>query len=283
MPEAGRGGLDRGGGHVEDPGVDLELDRAHSARMYDYYLGGNTNFPADREAVGRVLAAFPQALIAARANRGFVRRSTRYLAGRGLRQFLDIGTGIPTSPNLHEVAQIVAPEARVVYVDNDPIVLHHAQALLISTPQGRTSYLQADLNQPEAILEAVARAGMLDLSRPVALSLNAVLHFIPDHASAYRIVQSFKDALAPGSALAASHGTGDFSPRIDTAAGVYRSVGTSAQPRTREQFTRFFDGWDLVEPGVTTSHRWHPDDELSAAGITDAEASCYVAVAYKLG
>ena len=263
--------------------MDLELDRAHSARMYDYYLGGYTNFPADREAVGRVLAAFPQALIGARANRGFVRRSTRYMAGRGLRQFLDVGTGIPTSPNLHEVAQAVAPEARVVYVDNDPIVLHHAQALLVSTPQGRTSYLQADLNQPEAILEAVEQEGTLDLSRPVALSLNAVLHFIPEHERAYRIVDTFKQALAPGSALAISHGTADFNPSAEDVARVYRSVGTSAQPRTREQFTRFFDGWDLAEPGVTTSHRWHPDDELSAAGITDAEASCYVAVAYKLG
>jgi hypothetical protein len=268
---------------VEDPGVDLELDRAHSARMYDYYLGGNTNFPADREAVGRVLAAFPQALIAARANRGFMRRATRYLAGRGLRQFLDIGTGIPTSPNLHEVAQAVAPEARIVYVDNDPIVLHHAQALLLSTPQGRTSYLQADLNQPEAILQAVAQEGTLDLSRPIALSLNAVLHFVPEHEHAYRIVDTFKQALSPGSALAASHATADFNPGAEDVARVYRSVGTSAQPRTREQFTRFFDGWDLVEPGVTTSHRWHPDDELSGAGITDAEASCYVAAAYKIG
>jgi S-adenosyl methyltransferase len=267
---------------VEDPDVDLELDRAHSARMYDYYLGGNTNFPADREAVGRVLAAFPQALIGARANRGFVRRSARYLAGRGLRQFLDIGTGIPTSPNLHEVAQAVAPEARVVYVDNDPIVLHHAQALLLSTPQGRTSYLQADLNQPEAILHAVTQGRMLDLSRPVALSLNAVLHFISDDQAAYGIVDTFKQALCPGSALVISHGTADFSPGIQSAAGVYRSVGTSAQPRTREQVTGFFDGWDLVEPGVTTSHRWHPDEELSASGITDAESSCYVAVAYKL-
>ena len=269
---------------MEDSGVDLQLDRAHSARMYDYYLGGTTNFPADREAVGRVIAAFPQALIAARSNRGFMRRATRYLAEHGLRQFLDVGTGIPTQPNLHEVAQQVAPEARVVYVDNDPIVLAHAQALLISTEQGRTAYVQADLAEPEAILKSAVLHETLDLTRPVAVSLNAVLHFIPDNDQAYRIVETFKAALPPGSALAISHGTGDFAPTLENAIGVYRSVGTSTALRTKDEFMRFFDGWDLVEPGVALSHRWHPDDATSAASsVTDAEASCYVAVARKIG
>lgn len=267
---------------MEDSAVDLHLDRAHSARMYDYYLGGTTNFPADREAVSRVLTAFPQALIAARANRAFMRRATAYLAEHGLRQFLDVGTGIPTQPNLHEVAQSLAPDARVVYVDNDPIVLAHAQALLISTDQGRTAYVEADLNQPADILKTSVLHETLDLSRPVALSLNAVLHFVPDDDEAQRIVDTFTDALAPGSALAISHGTADSSASLDGAAAVYRSVGTAVGVRTREQFTRFFARWELVEPGVTFSHRWHPDAATAASAITDTESSCYVAVARKI-
>jgi hypothetical protein len=262
--------------------VDLRLDRAHSARMYDYYLGGTTNFPADREAVGRVLTAFPQGLIAARANRGFMRRATDYLAGHGLRQFLDVGTGIPTQPNLHEVAQQVAPDARVVYVDNDPIVLAHAQALLISTAEGRTAYLEADLGEPEAILKSAVLHETLDLTRPVALSLNAVLHFVPDNEEAYRIVQTFTAALPPGSALVISHGTGDFSPSLEEAVGVYRSVGTATQLRTKDEFTRFFDGWELVDPGIAVSHRWRPDGGTAASMIADFEASCYVGVARKI-
>jgi hypothetical protein len=267
---------------MEVPGVDLQLDRAHSARMYDYYLGGTTNFPADREAVGRVIAAFPQALIAARANRGFMRRTTRYLAEHGLRQFLDIGTGIPTQPNLHEVAQQVAPDARVVYVDNDPIVLAHAQALLISTQEGRTAYVEADLAEPEEILKSAVLHETLDLSQPVALSLNAVLHFVPDDETAYRVVQAFKDALPLGSSLAISHATGDFNETLESAAGVYRSVGTGAKVRTKEEFARFFEGWDIAEPGVVASHRWRPDRETEASMITDAEASVYTAVARKI-
>jgi len=268
---------------MDEVAVDLELDRAHSARMYDYYLGGNTNFPADREAVGRVMAVFPQALAAARANRAFMHRSTRYLAGRGLRQFLDIGTGIPTQPNLHEVAQGVDPEARIVYVDNDPIVLAHAQALLDSTPQGRTAYIEADLTDPAAILKSPVLHETLDLSRPVALSVNAVLHFMPDEVGPYHIVESLKAALAPGSALAISHGTADFTPAAQSATTVYRAAGTSAQPRTLEQITRFFAGWDLVEPGVTVPFRWRPDGQAGTAGMTEAEASMYVGVAYKIG
>jgi len=267
---------------MDDPGVDLRLDRPHSARMYDYYLGGSTNFPADREAVGRLMAVFPQVLASARANRGFMHRSTRYLAGRGLRQFLDIGTGIPTQPNLHEIAQAVAPDARIVYVDNDPIVLAHAQALLLSNPAGRTAYVEADLAAPAAILAAPALLDTLDLSRPVALSLNAVLHFIPDADGVYEIVETLKGSLAPGSALVVSHGTTDFFPAAQGGADVYRSVGTSLQPRSLEEVTRFFDGWDLVDPGVTVSYRWHPDAQSGTSGITDAEASCYVAVAFKI-
>ena len=267
----------------EQPGVDLQLDRAHSARMYDYYLGGHTNFPADREAVGRVMAAFPQALAAARANRAFMHRSTRYLARRGLRQFLDIGTGIPTSPNLHEIAQEAARDARILYVDNDPIVLAHAQALLRSEPDGRTAYLQADLREPDTILSAPVLRETLDLTRPVALSLNAVLHFVTDEHGAHAIVDSLKGALAPGSALVVSHGTTDFAPAaMKSATDVYRAAVTSAQTRTFDEVARFFEGWDVVAPGIVPSHRWLPDPGAGALSMTDAESSCYVAVAFKI-
>lgn len=267
---------------MDENAIDLQLDRPHSARMYDYYLGGRTNFTADREAVGKVMAAFPAALIAARANREFMHRSTRYLAQAGLRQFLDIGTGIPTQPNLHEVAQLIAPDARIVYVDNDPIVLAHAAALLQSDPRGSTNYVQADLTQPETILTSPVLRQALDLRQPVALSLNAVLHFITDAYGAHQIVDRLKDALAPGSALVISHGTADFAPaEASKASGVYQAAGTSAQPRTLTDIERFFHGWDLVEPGITMTHRWHPDHTGHLSDITDAESGVYAAVARK--
>jgi hypothetical protein len=263
--------------------VDLQLDRAHSARMYDYYLGGRTNFQADREAVGKVMAAFPHALSAARENRAFMRRSTGYLAGRGIYQFLDIGTGIPTHPNLHEIAQQVLPEARVVYVDNDPIVLAHAQALLCSSAPGRTAYVQADLNTPESILADPDLRATLDLDRPVALSLNAVLHFISEQAAVYEIVDTLKAALAPGSALVLSHGTGDFAPAAAAALErAYGAAGTPVRARTRAQITQFFDNWDLVEPGVVATYRWHPQHPDDLQAMTDPEASCYGGVAFKI-
>jgi S-adenosyl methyltransferase len=270
---------------VEANAIDLQLDRPHSARMYDYYLGGRTNFTADREAVGKVMAAFPSALVAARANRDFMHRSTRFLAETGIDQFLDVGTGIPTSPNLHEVAQSVTPAARIVYVDNDPIVLTHAQALLTSRPEGATAYLEADLTEPEAILSSPVLAETLDLTRPIALSLNAVLHFVAEGRpglSAQQIVERLKDALAPGSALIISHGTMDFAPdEAAEATRIYRAAGTSAQPRSRDQFERFFHGWSLLEPGIAVTHRWRPEESDLLSDISDAEACCYAAVAVK--
>ena len=267
---------------VDEGTVDLELDRPHSARMYDYYLGGTTNFPADREAVGQVMSIFPSVLVTARVNRAFVRRSTRFLAEQGMRQFLDIGTGIPTSPNLHEVAQSVAPGARIVYTDNDPIVLAHAQALLHSHEAGRTAYVAGDVTDPDSILNAPGLHETLDLDRPVALSLNALLHFVPDDLGAYEIVEKLKAALPPGSTLTITHATADFDPEgVARLAEIYQAAGTAGQARSRAEFSHFFDGWDLVDPGITPSHLWRPDDAQATANITDAEASCYAAVARK--
>jgi hypothetical protein len=267
---------------VQDGVVDLELDRAHSARMYDYFLGGVTNFPADREAAGRAMAAFPSILIAARTNRRFLQRSTRHLARLGMEQFLDIGTGIPTSPNLHEVAQAINPGARVVYTDNDPIVLAHARALLHSHPDGSTAYMQADVTDPDTLLAHPVLRSELDFTKPIALSLNALLHFVTHPHDAYGIVERLKDALPSGSTLTITHITPDFDPEaIARLVAAYRAAGTPGQARTRDEVRRFFTGWDLLPPGVTPTLRWHPDPDDLHDNVTDAEAACYAGIARK--
>ncbi|MGW1175375.1 SAM-dependent methyltransferase [Kitasatospora sp. NPDC002543] len=259
--------------------VNLAIHRPHSARIYDYFLDGTTNFPADREAAGHALAVFPQAPAAARANRAFMHRATRALAQSGVTQFLDIGTGIPTSPNLHEVAQRIEPRARIVYADNDPIVLTHAQALLRSSPEGRTAYVQADVRDPGALLDRVRATDVLDFSRPIALSLVALLHFVPD--GAHEIAATLKNALsARGSALVISHFTPDYAPQY--AAGiekVYRDNGNPVRARPRDEFADFFTGWDLLDPGITSTPRWRPEPDTKP--VTDAEASCLAAVAVR--
>ncbi|WP_330173138.1 SAM-dependent methyltransferase [Streptomyces sp. NBC_01498] len=265
--------------------VDLKLDEAHSARMYDYYLGGTTNFPADREAAGKALAAFPSLLATARINRRFMQRSTRYLAERGATQFFDIGTGIPTSPNLHEIAQATTPSAHVVYTDNDPIVLAHARALLHSRPEGRTAYVHADVTDPAALLATPDIRATLDFTRPIALSLNALLHFVTDdrvEGGAHGIVERLKDALPSGSTLTITHVTPDFDPEgIARLTGAYRASGTPGQARSHADIVRLFDGWELLEPGVVPSQRWRPDPDDHADNITDTEAACYAGIARK--
>ncbi|CAM5342733.1 SAM-dependent methyltransferase [Streptomyces abikoensis] len=271
----------------EDSVVDLRLDRAHSARIYDWFLGGRTNFAADREAGAQVLAVFPSAGEAARMNRAFVHRAARHLAREGLDQFLDIGTGIPTSPNLHETVQEVLPAARIVYTDNDPIVLAHAAALLRGRPEGRTAYVEADVTDPGSVLRSPELLGTLDLRRPVALTLNALLHFITDDGRdrAHAVVERLKAALPSGSALVVTHGTSDFSPpEAGRIMDIYARAGTPLQLRSKAEFARFFDGWELVEPGITLAHRWRPDAP-GAPGEEDrptaAEAICYAGIARK--
>ncbi|MDT0382121.1 SAM-dependent methyltransferase [Streptomyces sp. DSM 42041] len=242
------------------PPRDLGLDRPHSARMYDYYLNGKTNYEVDRIGAEEALQAWPAARSAARANRSFMHRAVHVLTGAGFTQFLDIGTGIPTSPNLHEVAQGVHSEARVVYADNDPIVLTHARALLASSADGRTAYVEGDITQPDGILGAPELARTLDLTRPVALSMNAVLHFVPDDRDPYGIVARLLAALPSGSALFLSHVTADIDPGgVGRLVDVYNARGVPTQARGREEVARFFDGLDLLEPGITLAHRWRPD------------------------
>jgi hypothetical protein len=259
----------------------LQLNRPHSARMYDYYLGGKDNYEADRQAAHEIEKIFPYIQFAARTNRAFMHRSIRYLAQLGIRQFLDIGTGIPTEPNLHQIAQHIAPESRVLYVDNDPLVLAHARALLVSTPEGRTAYLPADATAPDTILRSPLLHDTLDLSQPVALSLLALLHFVPDTHDPYGIVATLVDALVPGSYLLISHGTGDFNPETaESGTRVYRSRGIDSQARSLDEVTRFFTGLELVEPGVTVPHRWRPIGEPPPESI-DFHVSFYAGVARK--
>ena len=188
----------------------IDTSRPHPARTYDYFLGGKNNFAADREVAEKGLAGWPAIRVGVRENRKFLARVVRYLAGEvGIRQFLDIGTGLPTADNMHEVAQAVAPSARVVYVDNDPLVLAHARALLTSSPEGRTAYIHADLRDPAAILNDPVTREVLDFTQPIALMLIAILHMIPDEEKPAEIVATLLDALPPGSYVVASHITGE--------------------------------------------------------------------------
>ncbi|MCK9896458.1 SAM-dependent methyltransferase [Frankia sp. AgB32] len=263
------------------PPVDLKTDQPHSARMYDYYLGGKDNFPADRAAAEQALASFPNARTASHANRAFMARTTRHLAGEaGIRQFLDIGTGIPTSPNLHEVAQSVAPQARVVYADNDPIVLTHARALLTGTAQGATAYLDVDLHDPQRILTAQELHDTLDLTQPVALSVLAIMHFVPDADDPHGLLRQLLDGLPAGSYLTLTHATADHDDGMERLAASYRASGIPAQQRTRAEVLRFFDGLDLLDPGLQIVHRWRPDPD-TPPDLTDAQVSFYGAVARK--
>ncbi|GAA2127410.1 SAM-dependent methyltransferase [Streptomyces synnematoformans] len=248
------------GGPPPQSSVDPQVP--HPARIYDYLLGGKDHYTADRAAAEETIRRAPQVRESARANRAWMRRAVRYLAGRGVRQFLDIGTGIPTSPNLHEVAQEASPDCRVVYADNDPVVLAHARALLSSTPQGRTAYVQADVRRPDEILTAPELWSTLDRDRPVALMLSAILHFVRDEEDPGGIVAALRDALPPGSYLALSHTTNDIQPeRAANAAAVYgeRRAAALMVPRPLDRVTAFFDGFDVVEPGVVQLPRWHPD------------------------
>nr|WP_033258202.1 MULTISPECIES: SAM-dependent methyltransferase [Kitasatospora] len=268
------------GDHSPPPSAELRPEIPHPARMYDYYLGGKDNFPADRAAAEQVISLSPLVRISARANRAFLQRAVRVLAERGVRQFLDIGTGIPSAGNTHEIAQAVDPAARVAYLDNDPIVLVHGRALLAGARPGSVSVLQADLREPKAILADPAVRELLDLEQPVALQLFAILHFIDEADDPYAIVRTLVDALPSGSYLALSHGTADFMPPQDVDKGpdAYRNATAQLSLRSREQVLRFFDGLELLEPGLVTAPLWRPDQEPLD---TDAQVAIWAGVGRK--
>jgi hypothetical protein len=262
-PAAGERPGDTASGQHEHPAFDTSV--AHIARVYDYWLGGKDNYAADRAAGDQAIEAYPNILLSVRANRAFLARAVRYLARQaGIRQFLDIGTGIPTANNTHEVAQSVAPGCRVVYVDNDPVVLAHARALLTSSPEGATDYIDADVRDTGTILAQAAKT--LDFSQPVAVMLIAILHVIGDSEDPYGIVATLMDAVPPGSYLALSHVASDIVPAqaADMIKRLNRLIYEKTTARRRADVARFFGGLDMAEPGLVRVQEWRPDTEIEA-------------------
>ncbi|WP_327134409.1 SAM-dependent methyltransferase [Streptomyces sp. NBC_01343] len=241
------------------PGIDISVPSV--SRIYDYYLGGSHNFEVDRQAARRAMEFLPGLPKIMQANRAFMRRAVRYAVAQGVTQFLDIGSGIPTFGNVHEIAQAASPEARVVYVDHDPVAVAHSRAVLGGDE--RSGIVAADLRKPQDILAAPEVAQLLDLERPVALLLVAVLHFLEDSDDPYAAVAELRDALAPGSLLVVTHASYEGIPLSQEVAsgtvGVYRDIRNPLVMRSGEQIRRFFDGFELVEPGVVFMPLWQPE------------------------
>jgi S-adenosyl methyltransferase len=253
-----------GGAHEHPPPPGIDITVAHAARVYDYWLGGKDNFAADRALGDAMIAAIPSLPAMARANRAFLARAVRYLADEaGVRQFLDIGTGVPTAGNVHDVAQEIAPDCRVLYVDHDPIVLAHARALMTSSPDGHAEFIMADIREPQAILSAPELKKVLDLNRPVALMLVAILMYFHDEEGVYDWIAELVEALPSGSYVAITHPTGDFDPpAVDAAVAAATHAGITLVPRSKPETERFFAGLDVVDPGVVPVLAWRPDELL---------------------
>jgi S-adenosyl methyltransferase len=240
---------------------------AHIARIQDYWLGGKDHFEADRIAGDEAIAQLPDMVASVRNTRAFLGRTVRFLAGeRGIRQFLDVGTGIPTAANTHEVAQSIAPDTRIVYVDNDPMVLAHARALLTSTADGKCSYIDADIREPDKILADAAK--VIDFTRPVAVVLMAVLQFVPDADDPNKLVRRLMAAVPDGSYLVISHPAADIqaAAMAGMATRLNQLMAQQVKPRSKAEVTAFFDGLNLVEPGVVRCPEWRPDRPEDAAG-----------------
>jgi SAM-dependent methyltransferase len=236
--------------------------------VYDYWLGGKDNFAADRRVAEAAMAATPGVVVGARANRAFLARAVRYVAEQGVTQFLDVGTGIPAAGNPHEVAQAVNPAARVVYVDNDPIVMVHARALLRGSREGRTAFIEADLRDPDSILTHPDTLEALDFSRPVGVIIVGTLMHIRDEDDPWGAVKQFTDATCPGSYLAVTHLTADFEPeKMAALARSYNSGPLLFTNRTREQVARFFEGFELVEPGMVWPPEWRPEGPIPEGAV----------------
>jgi S-adenosyl methyltransferase len=256
----------------------IDASVSHSARVWNYWLGGEDCYPVDRAAGDRVAALYPDIVLLARAARGFLARAVRYLAGEpGIRQFLDIGAGLPAASNTHQIAQSVAPESRVVYVDNDPVVLAHARALLAGAPAGATDYVGADLRDPGRILGAAART--LDLSEPVAITLIAILHHVGDYDEARSIVRRLVEGVPPGSYVVLAHSSNAIYGAVsDEAVAQWNKFGRPAVTlRSPEQIAGLLDGLDLIEPGVVPTPRWRPDATADGHPARDVDQFCAVA------
>jgi hypothetical protein len=253
---------------------ELNTNVPQTARIWNYWLGGKDNFDVDRQVGDQILQAFPAIVENARASRAFLVRAVRYLAGdAGIRQFLDIGTGLPTANNTHQVAQAVAPECRIVYVDNDPIVLAHARALLTSTPEGATAYLDADLRDPDTILQHAART--LDFTQPIAIMLMGILGHIAEDEPAQSIVKRLVGGVPAGSYLTMNDGT-DTSQEVVEAARIWnQSANPTYHLRSPDRIARFFDGLELVEPGIVSPPRWRPEPSPSGL-VAEIDSACGV-------
>jgi hypothetical protein len=264
------------------PAGKIDTSVPHPARRYDYWLGGKDNFAADRESGDRIAEAYPDIVTSVRENRRYMQRVVRYLAAEaGITQFLDIGTGIPTEPNVHQIAQGIKPAARVVYVDNDPLVMVHNRALMIGTREGVTEYVEGDLRAPQAILADSTVRDTLDFSKPVAVLLIAVLHFLDDDQQAYNVVSELVEQLPSGSYVAISQATYDPLPAetLDRLRVLAQRGGDGPfRPRSRNEFEKFFHGLNLVDPGVSSLVDWRPDLNPSPEAGVEAVAA-YGAVA----
>jgi len=249
---------------------DIDITTANVARIYDYLLGGKDNFAADREAAKQLVAVTPDIVGVVRDNRAFIGRAVRYLAGEaGIRQFLDLGTGLPTQANVHEMAQEIAPDARVVYVDNDPVVWSHGNALLANGD--RVAMVHADLRQPAEVLQHPDVLGLLDLTQPVAVLCASVLHFVSDQEEPHGIIAEYRSHMAAGSYLAITHGpvvTAEEDPTgiVGSVTSIYYRASAQLHVRSVQEIRRFFDGFDLVDPGVVWITEWRPDPGLLAEG-----------------
>ncbi|MDG4832231.1 SAM-dependent methyltransferase [Solwaraspora sp. WMMD1047] len=258
----------------------VDIERPSVARMYDYYLGGSHNFAVDREAAQAVISVVPDAPLMAQANRAFLRRAVQFLVDAGIRQFLDIGSGIPTVGNLHEIAQRAAPESRVVYVDSDPVAVAHSREILAGNDQ--TVVIQEDFRRPEQILSHPELRKLLDFAEPVAVLVVAVLHFVPEEDDPDAALRTIRGALAPGSFLVLSQASDDGRSETEQteARRVYRRTDSPLTPRSRTRLTELFDGFDLVEPGVVWVPQWRPD---SPDGLDDAERAVFLGGVGRLG
>lgn len=257
------------------PPAGIDPSRPNAARMYDYYLGGKDNYAADREAAEKILTVLPEAHLASWDNRGFLQRAVRHLALAGIRQFIDIGTGLPTQGHVHEVAQEVSPSSRTIYVDNDPVVLAHARALLQKPGGENVSVVEGDLREPEKIFADPTVQRLIDFDQPVAVLVLAVLHFVSDADDPREIVARLRAGMPPGSYLAVSHATGDSRPHlVHSVTSVYEDVNASIFVRSRAEIGELLDGFELIEPGLAYVRQWRADTSL---GGRDLESSLSMA------
>ncbi|MEY9890220.1 O-methyltransferase involved in polyketide biosynthesis [Catenulispora sp. MAP5-51] len=238
----------------------IDTSVAHIARVYDFFLGGKDNFPADREAAARILKGNPGMRDTCREQREYLRRAVRFLAGAGIRQFIDIGTGLPTQENTHEVAQKIAPDARIAYIDNDPIVLAHARVLMADQDHGRTVFIHADARDPGKLLADPELTDVIDFTQPVAVLMIGILHFLPDNENPGELISTLMDAVPPGSYLAISHGTPDFAPAIgDAVQAAYQASSMPCRVRTSAEVMALLKDVELVDPGLVLLAEWRPD------------------------